>query len=146
MNINKRFTIRCAVYLFLIKANKLFLIQRKNTGWEDGKYGVPSGHLEENETVREAVFREAKEEAKIDIEKNKLKIVHIMHRKSNFDYIDLYFTIKNWKGEPTNAEEGKSDKYGWFSFDNLPNNTLTNIKVAFENYRNSILLSELGFS
>ena len=142
----KRFKIRCAVYLFLIKDKKLFLIQRKNTGWEDGKYGVPSGHLEKNETVREAVFREAKEEAGINIEKNKLKIIHIMHRKSNFDYIDLYFTIDSWEGNPTNAEKGKSDKCGWFSFDSLPENTLTNIKVAFENYRNKILFSEIGFS
>ena|SRR3989344_3826184 len=143
--IEERFTIRCAVYLFLIKANKIFLIQRKNTGWEDGKYGVPSGHLEKNETVKEAVFREAKEEAGIEIDKDKLKIIHTMHRKSNFDYIDLYFTLDSWKGVPTNAEKDKSDNFGWFSLENLPKNTLANIKAAVENYRNNILFSELGF-
>lgn len=142
----KRFKIRCAVYLFFIKDDKLFLIQRKNTGWEDGKYGVPSGHLEKNETVRDAVAREAKEEAGIDIEKSKLKIVHTMHRKSNFNYIDLYFTIDSWEGEPTNSEKDKSDKCGWFSIENLPNNTLINVSVVIKNYRNNILFSEFGFS
>lgn len=92
------------------------------------------------------MVREGKEEAGIEIEKNKLKMVHSMHRKSNFDYIDLYFTVDGWKGNPINAEINKSDNYGWFSIEDLPSNTLINVSEAITNYRNNILFSEIGFT
>lgn len=140
----KRFTLRCAVYVFLIKNNQLLLLRRTNTGWEDGKYGIPSGHLEKNESVLAAAVREAKEESGIDIEQKDLKMVHIMHRRVNHDYIDIYFTANNWQGEPFILEKERSDDMGWFEFDKLPQNTLDNVKVAFENMRKNILYSQIG--
>ena len=142
---DQRFTLRCAVYLFLIKDNKLFLLRRKNTGWEDGKYGVPAGHLEINETISQAIVREAKEEAGIEINTQNLTLVHVMHRKSNFDYIDLFFITKKWIGEPMSAEKNKADDAQWFSINDFPENTLSHIKVAFDNYKNNITFSEFGF-
>ena len=64
-----RHQVRVAVYLFLIDRNKLFLIKRYNTGWKDGDYTLPSGHLEPNETIQSAMIREAKEEVGITIRK-----------------------------------------------------------------------------
>ena len=87
---DQRFTLRCAVYLFLIKDNKIFLVRRKNTGWEDGKYCIPGGHLEPNEKISEAVRREAKEETGIDVDFKDVKFIQAIHRKSNFYYIDFF--------------------------------------------------------
>ena len=78
---NDRFTLRCAVYLFMIKSNKILLLKRINTGWKDGEYGVPAGHLEKNETVLQAAVREAREETTMEIDEKDLKFIHIMHRK-----------------------------------------------------------------
>jgi 8-oxo-dGTP diphosphatase len=141
----KRFTIRCAVYVFLIKNNKIFLIKRHNTGWQDGNFGTASGHLEENETVLQAVIRETKEEAGVDVDKKDLKFILAMHRRSNADYVDLFFTSYKWKGIPTDAEKNKSSDCKWFSLDNLPENTVDNVKIAIDNYRNNIMFSEIGF-
>ena len=58
---------------------KILLSKRKNTGYKDGEYELPGGHLEENEDLYEAMIREAKEELGISLKRENLKIVHIMH-------------------------------------------------------------------
>jgi len=141
----ERYQLRCAVYLFFIKDGKMFLLRRKNTGWEDGKYGVPAGHLEPNETVTNAAIRETKEETGIDIEKGDLSLVHVMHRKANIDYVDFFFAVEKWEGELRNAEETKADDGRWFLLSELPKNILEHQKIAFENYQKNILFSEFGF-
>ena len=52
-----RFTLRSAVYLLLIKENQILLLRRFNTGWQDGKYSVPAGHLDGGETVKQAMVQ-----------------------------------------------------------------------------------------
>ena len=58
---------------------KILLSKRKNTGYKDGEYELPGGHLKENEDLYEAMIREAKEELGISLNRQDLKIVHIMH-------------------------------------------------------------------
>jgi 8-oxo-dGTP pyrophosphatase MutT (NUDIX family) len=41
-----------AVYLILLKQDKVLLLQRRHTGFEDGNYSLPTGHLEKGENVR----------------------------------------------------------------------------------------------
>ena len=57
-----RFTYIGSSYLFLIKDNKILLQRRFQTGFMDGFYGVPAGHLDGSETAREGCAREIKEE------------------------------------------------------------------------------------
>lgn len=145
MRSKERNTFRSAVYIILVRDNKLLLIRRKNTGWKDGEYGLPAGHLEHGETVKEAAAREAKEESTVDIKPHDLELVHVMHRKANFEYIDLYFTTNKWQGEAKVGEPDLADDYGWFPVDSLPSNTVDYIKSAFENYRKGVFFSEFGW-
>ena len=83
-----------ASYLVLIKDNNILLLQRKNTGYEDGNYMFIAGHVEPNESFTGAVIREAKEEAGIIISERDVKLVHMMQRKatsSNNERIDAFF-------------------------------------------------------
>lgn len=146
MKNKERNTFRSAVYLFLIRGNKLLLLRRKNTGWKDGEYAVPAGHLETGETVREAAAREAKEESMVKINPNDLVLVHTMHRKANYEYIDLYFFTDKWSGEAGIGEKDLADDINWFPVDSLPVNTVDYVRAAFENYRKGVLFSEFGWS
>ena len=54
----ERFKIITAAHLFLLKDQAILLSRRCNTGYEDGKYSVPAGHLDGNESVIQAMVRD----------------------------------------------------------------------------------------
>jgi 8-oxo-dGTP pyrophosphatase MutT (NUDIX family) len=56
------------VNLLVINNNRLLLGRRCNTGFADGLYSLPAGHLELGESVLSAAVREAREELGITID------------------------------------------------------------------------------
>ena len=60
----ERFKLVVAVHLILIENGKILLLRRYNTGYEDGNYSLVAGHIDGNESVIQAMQREALEEAK----------------------------------------------------------------------------------
>lgn len=142
----KRFLMRSAVYLILIKDNKILLARRFNTGWMDGMYSLIAGHIDGNESVSTAMMREAFEEAKITLTKENLEPATVLHRRStDQEYIDFFFVTKHWKGEITIGEPDKCDELRWYPIDNLPENTLPYIQEVLNNYKNKIAFSESGW-
>lgn len=146
-----RFTLRTAAYLLLIKNDQILLLRRFNTGWQDGKYSVPAGHLDGGETVREAMVREAREEAGLTIQKEDLDVVHVMHRKSvnetvgSVEYIDFFLVPKKWQGTPTLMEPDRCDDLSFYPLHTLPQNMLSCIRQAIECYQNHEFYSEFGW-
>ncbi|USN87391.1 MAG: NUDIX domain-containing protein [Candidatus Nomurabacteria bacterium] len=142
----KDFTCVGSVYLLLIKDNKILLGRRFKTGFMDGFYGVPAGHIENAETAKEGCARETKEEIGIDIKPEDLEVVHVMYRDNKKDVrVDFFMTTKSYKGEIKNCEPHKCDGLDWFDLDNLPDNTIDFMKAGIENYRNNITYSEFGW-
>ncbi|MFA5954282.1 MAG: NUDIX domain-containing protein [Patescibacteria group bacterium] len=135
-----------AVHLFLIKDGKILLLRRFNTGYEDGNYSVPAGHIDGEEKATSAMTREAKEEVGIDINEGQLRMAHVMHRKSDEERIDFFFEATQWQGEPKNMETNKCDDLSWFSIDQLPSNIIPYVKAGIENYRNKLSFSEFGWN
>ncbi len=64
----QRATFPTTVHLFFIRENQVLLIRRFNTGFADGQYSVPAGHLDGGETVIAAAMREAQEEVGVQLE------------------------------------------------------------------------------
>ncbi len=135
-----------AVHLFLVKDEKILLLRRFNTGYEDGNYSVPAGHIDGEERTTSAMTREAKEEIGIDISEKQLRMVHVMHRKSGEERIDFFFEAMEWQGEPNIMETNKCDDLSWFPIGQLPQNVIPYVKSGIENYRNKILFSEFGWN
>jgi len=138
------------VYLVLVKENKILLSRRYNTGFQDGLYSFPAGHLgEDEETVSQAMIREAREEIGVEIDSADLELVHVMHRRqsepTNERRINFFFTAKRWKGEPKIMEPDKCDDLQWFELDRLPDNTIPYIKQAIGCLRKNVKYSEYGF-
>ncbi|MDP3244514.1 MAG: NUDIX domain-containing protein [bacterium] len=138
-----------ASYLILIKNNKVLLLKRFNTGFEDGKYSLIAGHVNQGETFTQCVIREAEEEAGILLKPNNLEVVHVMHRNSgtteNNERVDVFFIARQWQGEPQNKEPHKCDDLAWFDFDKLPDNTIPYIKQALACVKDKIFYSEHGW-
>ncbi len=135
-----------ASYLLLKKGNQVLLLRRFKTGWGDGMYTLPSGHVEGTETARDTMKREAKEEVGIEIDLKDLKVVHIQQRNaSDRKYVDFYLIAEKWKGEPKNNEPEKSDDVRWFDIDKIPTNTLEFITIVIKKIGNNEFYSEHGF-
>jgi len=145
MGAKVRFTIVVDVHLFLIKNRKILLLLRKNTGYEDGKYHVPAGHMDEGEPVTTTLIRESKEEIGISIKKDDIKLVHIMHSIDSKERMGFFFEVKKWNGEIKNMEPEKHGNVKWFDIDGLPKNMVAYAKYAIECYKKGQLLSEYGW-
>lgn len=141
----ERFKLIPEVHLLLFKGNKILLIRRFNTGYEDRNYSVVAGHVNGNESATFAMAREAKEEIGIIIDPKKLDLRHIIHRKGNDERCSFFFSAERWEGIPRNMETDKCDDLKWFSIDNLPSNLIEYVAHAIDCVRNHILYSEYGW-
>ncbi|HAU07846.1 MAG: hypothetical protein A2568_03615 [Candidatus Yanofskybacteria bacterium RIFOXYD1_FULL_44_17] len=146
--VNKeRFKLIPEVYLILVRDGNILLSRRFQTGYEDGRYSMVAGHADGNETMREAIAREAKEEAGIDIDSKNLKHLLTMHRWcDDHERIGFYFTTQIWNGEIKNSEPNKCDDLSWFPTDRLPENTSPYIRVAIDCYIKGETYCEFGWN
>ncbi|MCD8484579.1 NUDIX domain-containing protein [Candidatus Woesebacteria bacterium] len=137
---------RLAVYLVLKQNDTILLLQRQNTGYEDGNYGLVSGHVEPGESFQTALQREAKEEASIEIQPQHILATHIQHRKStDAEYVDAYFLVEKWSGTVSNCEPEKCSALVWHAIDALPENTIPGVRLAVEHLFEGSVYSEIGW-
>lgn len=138
-----------AVFIILEKNDSIFLIKRANTGYADGYYALPAGHVEENETFIEGAIREAKEEVGVDILPEDCEVVHITHRKDKNPYlpirIDVFVRAKKWKNEAHNAEPEKCSEANWYKKTSLPSQFVAPTKFSLEKIQQNSIYSEYGF-
>lgn len=132
-------------YLMLIRGGKILLSRRFHTGYEDGKYSLPAGHIENNETLTRGTCREIKEEIGAVLAPRDLQLVHVMHRKHIDIRMDFFFITTKKRVTPINLEPYKSDDLRWFPLTRLPENTIPYIRAAITNYRKNIFYSEFGW-
>lgn len=136
-----------AVYLILKQDDKVLLMRRQGSGYYDGWYSVPAGHVEIGELPLDTLIRETEEEIGIKLEKDNIKLVHVMYRTKSDetgDRIDYFFVVTQWKGEPTICEPHKCDDIQWFSLKALPKNIMHHVQEALQDIENGVPYSELG--
>ena len=140
----ERYCCRLVTDLMLTRENngkkEVLLALRKNTGYRDGEYELPGGHVEAGEDLMQAMAREAKEELLIDVKEENLKIVHILHHYTG-DRINFILTSNNYEGVPSIGEPEKCEKLQWFDINNLPDNTTMKVKKSIEEINTDIFYS-----
>lgn len=142
----ERFKLVVAVHLILKEDNKILLLRRYNTGYEDGNYSVVAGHVDGKESVIKAMKREALEEAGIEIKEENLHIVHVMHRKTKErESIDYFLTCDSYIGEIQIMEKNKCDELAFYNINNLPTNIIPYIKQAIEYSSEEVPFSIYGW-
>lgn len=144
-----RFTVAAAVHLVLIRDDRVLLLRRYNTGYEDGKYSVPAGHLDGGESVSRAMAREALEETGIVLDPADLDVVHVMHRAAagaGGERVDFFLTARRWSGQPEIREPDKCDELSWHPVDDLPDTVIAYVAAALAACRSSQLFSEFDWA
>ncbi len=106
-------------------------MRRRNTGYQDGMWQVPAGHVEIGELPSQAMVREAMEELDIIVSSSDLEFAGMsarpMHDKTG-NRIDIFFLAKKWTGAPFIAEPKKCDALRWVSLGDLPRNTTPHVR------------------
>ena len=143
MNQRARFPV--TVHLFFFREDQILLIRRFNTGFADGQYSVPAGHLDGNETVIAAARREALEEVGVRIGAGDIHYSSVMHRLEGDERVDFFVHVQKWDGEIVNAEPEKCDEICWVNIDKLPANTIPYIRRALKNHQEAIKFDEFGW-
>ena len=142
----EKFTYLAVVNIILIKDGKVLLARRFNTGYFDGDYEMPSGHMDGNETVRAAAAREALEEIGVVIKEEDLEVAHVMHRfGEKHERIEFFLRASAWEGEPSVMEPEECDDVQWFPLDALPSNMIAKSKQGLEQSLAGSVFSEFGW-
>ncbi len=134
------------VHLLLInRAGEVLFGQRQNTGFEDGAWHLPSGHLEASESVVAALIREAKEEIGVIIEEHEVEFTHVMHNSSSGGRVAFFFTVHRWAGVPENLEPDKCSGLRWFPLGDLPDHLIPYCREALEYIKTDHCFSIYGW-
>lgn len=118
--------------VFVIVRNRdgdILLQQRQNTGFLDGYWDFPSGHIENGESVQSAARRELKEEVGLQVAENDLKLRHINQNFLDVPYLGFTFEATTWTGQPTIGEPEKVASIDFYSTDKLPELCSLNVHV-----------------
>ena len=107
MNKNRhQMAVAAHLWLFDVQGRSLFL-RRANTGYADGQWSVPAGHVEQGETIAEACVREAHEEIGIVLAPEELRFSLVQHKR-DFDgeeRIDVFFAANLPTGQTATIRE-----------------------------------------
>lgn len=141
----QRFGLVAAVHLFLLQNDRILLLRRFNTGYEDGNFSVPAGHLDGNEEVITAAIREAYEEVGVRIRPEAVEVVGVMHRRADDERVDFFVAVRQWAGEITNFEPHKCDLLEWYALRDLPPNVIPYVRQAISNYQSGQWFDSFGW-
>jgi 8-oxo-dGTP diphosphatase len=133
------------IHLLFFRSNRILLLRRYQTGYMDGHYSLPAGHLDGEETVRMAGVREGREEIGVCIDPADMVFAGVFHRHEGDERVDFFFQIRSWTGEPFNAEPEKCDELRWTDVDALPENTVPYIRQAIKNFLSGVPFGEIGW-
>ena len=108
----------------IVEEGKVLLVEQTAGHW-----GLPKGHVEENETEKETAIREVKEETNLDVEiiSDKRFVEAYMTDRGTYKEV-VYFLAKKIGGEIKNQEE-EVKSIEWLSVEEAIE------KISFDNMK-----------
>ena len=118
------------VHVLLERDDCVLLMRRAGTGFFDGLFSLPGGHVEPGESLRQAAAREIREETGLLVPNDALAYRGVVHRLSDTNRIDFFLRARQWSGNPEIREPGKCDRLGWFDRRSLPDDLVPYVRAA----------------
>jgi 8-oxo-dGTP diphosphatase len=115
------------VHVILRRSGRVLLLRRAGDTYASGQLCLPSGHLDQSESVLAAAVRETREETGITLDPAGLRHVLSIHQRnpgSSHARIGFAFEPIRWEGEPVNAEPDKHSELVWADPSRLPLDTV----------------------
>lgn len=110
----------CVADAIAIENHKVLLIKRAPNVFRGGKWGLPGGYVDRDETIRETIIREVKEETNLDAKIIKLfKIVDNPNRRNEDRQNVCFIYIISVTGDPK-PQQSEVSEVKWVDLDRLP--------------------------
>lgn len=132
------------VHVVLERDGQILMMRRAGTGFFDGLYSLPGGHVEPGESLGVAGARELLEELGVEVEPRALVMLGVVHRRSDTNRIDFFMRASGWRNEARICEPHKCDDLRWCGIDLLPHDTVAYVRLALNQARVPWIL-ELGW-
>ena len=125
-------TFHVGINIFVTKADQLLLGKRKNV-YGAGTWGLPGGHLEVGEAMKDAAARELMEETALTAKF--LDFSNIVNDRSNDQhYLQIGFVAQGVNGDPTVKEPDRCEEWRWFKLNELPSDLFPPHIKQIENF------------
>ncbi|OGY94812.1 MAG: hypothetical protein A2406_03200 [Candidatus Komeilibacteria bacterium RIFOXYC1_FULL_37_11] len=124
----------------VVVKNKKILIGRDTRKGKD-VYGVPGGHWENGESLKECAVREVKEESGIKCDNIKLISVYDFYREDKQkNYVTIGMKADYQSGELKNLKEEGRLEWDWYSVDEaLKLNLFPADKILIKRYSSGVI-------
>jgi len=106
----------------LIDGNKILLTQQSSEADQSGKWGLPAGHIEDDETPQQGAIREAKEEIGVDIVLTGLVQVVILRRPKKEDALVVIYKGSLKSNQKPEVDGKEVSSYAWVAKDDIEKN------------------------
>ncbi|RJO79367.1 NUDIX domain-containing protein [Nocardia panacis] len=136
------------VLLLLTRDDTVLLARRRNTGYADGQWNLPSGKLEQHEHVIDAMLRETREEIGLSLSPNDIRMVTSIHYRAPEGHarIGFVFHADGQNMNPVNQEPEKCSALDWFPMNELPDPIVPYTAAAIEMFCAGIQFGVCGWS
>jgi 8-oxo-dGTP diphosphatase len=110
------------VSVIIRDGKKILFVLRRKTGYADGMYALPGGHVEPQENFIDAAVREVMEEVNVQTQRARLRAVLTSQRFHPPDdvRVGIFFEAAAWTGEPKSMETDRMGPIAWFDGSDLP--------------------------
>ncbi len=112
----ERHKVCMAVYLLLERDGEVLLLRRANSGWNDGKYTLVAGHVDEGESAGAAMVRETLEEVGVRVE----NVRYFGSQPWPFPNSLMVGFRADYAGGEIVADGVEIEDAGWYRADSLP--------------------------
>lgn len=140
-----------AAHLWLVDdEGRILFARRANTGYADGQWSVPAGHVEQGETLAAACAREVLEEVGVVVDASRLAFKLVQHKR-DFDgdeRIDMFFAVRLPPGQtPRICEPTRCDGLMWALPTDPPGPLVGYVANALRHYTEGLMgVAYFGFA
>ncbi len=114
-------------WVLLERDNRILLARRSGVSYGNGLWGLPGGHVEDDESMIQAAVREAHEEVGVTLDPAALLLLGMTRYvdRSGTEPVrglDTFYLATRWEGEAYPARE--CSEVGWFAPQDMPPDSL----------------------
>ncbi|RYE05842.1 MAG: NUDIX domain-containing protein [Rickettsiaceae bacterium] len=110
---------KLVVWVMIKKDEEILLLKKP----DNSEWTLAGGHVEDNESLKDAAIRTVKAETSIELDYASLDLLCIIDREMDSGYkLHAFFKATQWHGELNNNEPDVHSEIKWHKLNSLPEN------------------------